>query len=143
MRDNLKVRFGTRMAGFVLPLLILSTAPPPAFADTAPTPRQLVQHLLRRFGYSASPAQVSQVLAEGIPAWLTQQLNWSSIDDSKSMLSSANHWAIMPYNWGNILLEIPREVAQAPVEIVGRLTLNRNPRFYHSGDSAEHCPARA
>jgi uncharacterized protein (DUF1800 family) len=90
MRDKSRARFGGRIAGFVLPLLILSTALP-ALGETAPTPRQLVQHLLRRFAYSASPAQVSQVLAEGIPAWLAQQMNWSSIDDSKSMLNQPPH----------------------------------------------------
>src|SRR5882757_1695306 len=90
MRDNLRARFGGWTAGFVLLLLILSSAPP-ALADTAPTPRQQVQHLLRRFGYSASPAQVSQVLAGGTAAWLTQQLNWNSINDSKSMLNQPPH----------------------------------------------------
>jgi uncharacterized protein (DUF1800 family) len=97
MHDNPKARFGGWVAGLVLSLLVLFPAPP-ASADAAPTPRQLVQHLLRRFAYSASPAQVSQVLAEGVPAWLTQQLNWKSIDDSKSMLNQPPHAYANPNN---------------------------------------------
>jgi hypothetical protein len=97
MHDNLRARFGGWIAGLVFPLLILSTAPP-VFADTAPTPRQLVQHLLRRFAYSASPAQVSQVLAEGTATWLSQQLNWQTIDDSKSMLNKPPHAYANPNN---------------------------------------------
>jgi hypothetical protein len=58
---------------------------PPAQAQT-PTARQLVQHLLRRFSYSDTPQDVSTVLAEGTAAWLTQQMNWQSIDDSGSEL---------------------------------------------------------
>ena len=97
MRDNLKARFSGWIAGLVFPLLILSP-PSPAFAEAAPTPRQLVQHLLRRFAYSASPAQVSQVLAEGTATWLTQQLNWQTIDDSKSMLNQPPHAYANPNN---------------------------------------------
>jgi uncharacterized protein (DUF1800 family) len=63
----------------------------PAHAQTAPTARQLAQHLLRRFGFSASPAAVSAVVSEGTAAWLAQQLDWQSIDDTKSELDSPPH----------------------------------------------------
>ena len=44
--------------------------------------RAAVQHLLRRFGFSDTPANVSAVYAEGATAWLTAQLNPSGINDS-------------------------------------------------------------
>jgi hypothetical protein len=69
------------IAGLALSLLVLA----PAHADTKPT-RQEVQHLLRRFAFSASPAAVNKVISQGIAAWLNQQMNWQAIDDSKSML---------------------------------------------------------
>ena len=87
MHDNQKVRLANWIAGLVLSVSVVLPAP----ADTTPTPRQQVQHLLRRFAFSASPAQVSQVLSLGTDAWVTQQLNWSAIDDSKSMLNKPPH----------------------------------------------------
>ncbi len=59
---------------------------PPAWADSQPTARQLVQHLLRRFSYSDSPETVTSVLNQGADAWLAQQMNWQAIDDSQSEL---------------------------------------------------------
>jgi uncharacterized protein (DUF1800 family) len=91
MRNHLNARLGG-IAAVVLAVLAIF----PARADTAPTPRQQVQHLLRRFAFSASPAQVSQVLALGTDAWVTQQLNWKSIDDSKAMLNKPPHAYIDP-----------------------------------------------
>jgi uncharacterized protein (DUF1800 family) len=44
--------------------------------------RASVQHLLRRFGFSDTPANVSAVYSEGATAWLTAQLNPSGINDS-------------------------------------------------------------
>ncbi|MFI5363802.1 MAG: cell envelope integrity protein TolA [Elusimicrobiota bacterium] len=52
------------------------------------------------------------------PVLLSERYLIERLDASRSKLSSADHWAIMPYNWGNILLEIPREVVQAPAEIL-------------------------
>ena len=97
IRDCLKARPGAWIGGLAFSILVASSAPP-ARADTSPTPRQQVQHLLRRFAYSASPAQVSQVLAEGAGVWLSQQLNWTSIDDSKSMLNQPPHAYADPNN---------------------------------------------
>ena len=90
MHRNRKVRFGDWIVGFALSVTTLS----PAFraqADTGPTQRQLVQHLLRRFAYSGSPAMVNQVLGQGASAWVDQQLKWTTIDDSKSMLNQPPH----------------------------------------------------
>jgi uncharacterized protein (DUF1800 family) len=82
MRDNRIVPWNGWIAGLALLFLTLASA---AHADT-PTARQQVQHLLRRFAFSASPADVTTVQSGGVAAWLTQQMNWKAIDDSKSML---------------------------------------------------------
>jgi len=97
MRDTLKARFGGGVAGLVLSILMASPALE-AHADTTPTQRQLVQHLLRRFAYSGSPAMVTQVMGLGTSAWVDQQLNWSAIDDSKSMLNQPPHKYADPLN---------------------------------------------
>ena len=44
--------------------------------------RASAQHLLRRFGFSDTPANVSAVYKEGASTWLTAQLNPASVDDS-------------------------------------------------------------
>jgi uncharacterized protein (DUF1800 family) len=80
MRDNRTAPWGGWIAGIILSLLILT---PSAQAAT----RQQVQHLLRRFAFSAPPATVTKVMSEGIAAWLAQQMDWQAIDDSKSMLN--------------------------------------------------------
>ncbi len=59
-----------------------------------------------------------------LPVLLSERYLIERLDDSRSKLSTANHWAIMPYNWGNIILEIPREVAQIPSEVIGGRDLN-------------------
>src|ERR1700761_8136733 len=95
MQHNRRTRLGGWLAGLVFSLSIF----PPAFAaDTAPTPRQQVQHLLRRFAYSGSPAMVSQVLALGTSAWVDQQMNFTAIDDTKSMLNQPPHKYLNPLN---------------------------------------------
>jgi uncharacterized protein (DUF1800 family) len=94
MHHNLRTRLGVWVAGIALSVSAVS----PVLADTAPTPRQQVQHLLRRFAFSGSPAMVSQVLAQGTSAWVDQQLNWSTIDDSKSMLNTPPHAYANPNN---------------------------------------------
>ena len=44
--------------------------------------RQFVQHLLRRFAFSAAPATIDALTAQGSSAWLASQLAPGSIDDS-------------------------------------------------------------
>jgi uncharacterized protein (DUF1800 family) len=87
MKHVLRGRVGGWIAGLALAMSIAS----PAHADAGPTQRQLVQHLLRRFAFSGSPAMVNQVLQQGTSAWVAQQLNWTTIDDSKSMLNQPPH----------------------------------------------------
>lgn len=65
---------------------VLALTAPRASAQGHLSPRQFVQHTLRRFTYSDDPAAVSAVVNEGMSAWLTQQLDWQAIDDSGSQL---------------------------------------------------------
>ncbi|NNN07147.1 MAG: hypothetical protein HKL90_14740, partial [Elusimicrobia bacterium] len=46
------------------------------------------------------------------------------VDKTTSQLETARHWAIMPYNWGNIALEIPRGIVQAPIALIGGRNLD-------------------
>ncbi len=85
MHNYRTARLGGWIAGTIVSAMFIMSAPP-ARAD-GPTPRQQVQHLLRRFAFSASPADVNKVLAQGVSTWVTQQLNWNTIDDTKSMLN--------------------------------------------------------
>ena len=60
---------GSRVA---LTALLLGTAWLPAAAQTPPA-RNQVQHLLRRFAFSAPPETVTTVIGIGIPAWIAAQ----------------------------------------------------------------------
>jgi uncharacterized protein (DUF1800 family) len=66
-------------------LVLLS--PGNAQAQTVPT-RAQVQHLLRRFAFSAPPETVTAVMQGGIAAWLTAQENPSTLDDSGTQLET-------------------------------------------------------
>lgn len=44
--------------------------------------RTYVHHLLRRFAFSASPARVDAVVAQGAQSWLEEQLHPNRIDDT-------------------------------------------------------------
>jgi uncharacterized protein (DUF1800 family) len=70
----------------LLAAMLLACASPltPAVAQT-PT-RAEIQHLLRRFAFSAPPATVTSVQSAGIAAWLAAQDNWQALDDSHSEL---------------------------------------------------------
>lgn len=59
-----------------------------AAAQTTLTARQQVQHALRRFTFGEPPEVVTAVTTSGLQAWLTQQLNPSSIDDTGSTLET-------------------------------------------------------
>ncbi len=67
--------------------VIAALAAFPAGAQTALT-RNQVQHLLRRFAFSAPPAAVTATLASGIAPWLAAQANWSALDDSNTTLET-------------------------------------------------------
>ncbi len=73
------VRYG------VLAACVLATAPARA---EHPLTRAEVQHLLRRFSFSASPATVTDTLASGIAPWLAAQEDWTALDDSNTELET-------------------------------------------------------
>ncbi|MDE2491004.1 MAG: hypothetical protein KGM24_09150, partial [Elusimicrobia bacterium] len=73
--------------------------------------------------------------SESLPVLLSERYLIARLDASRSKLSTDKHWAIMPYNWGNIVLEVPRGIAQAPFELAG----GRDPRWQHYlGRAAMH-----
>jgi uncharacterized protein (DUF1800 family) len=53
-----------------------------AVATGGLTSRADIQHLLRRYGFSDTPANVTAVYRSGAGSWLAQQLNPAAIDDS-------------------------------------------------------------
>ena len=76
-----------KLSGFLLKVALVALAAMPAVAQTAPT-RTQIQHLLRRFAFSASPAAVSATMATGVAPWLAAQENWQAIDDSNTELET-------------------------------------------------------
>lgn len=62
----------------------------------------------------------------GLPVLLGENYLIERLDGAKSALWKAKHWSYLPFNWGNILLEIPRGVAGIPAEFAGR-----NPSQHH------------
>jgi len=62
-----------------------------------------------------------------LPVMLNRGYLISRLVDSGKELSSVETWGIGPWNWGNILLEIPRGVLGTPLELV----LGRGPNQHH------------
>jgi uncharacterized protein (DUF1800 family) len=91
----------------------------------APT-RADIQHLLRRFAFSAPPATVTAVQQGGIAAWLASQDNWQALNDSQSELEQLpttlnSQGGFIDYNvWERILMQhmvlTPRQL-QAKLEL--------------------------
>ncbi len=75
-------------AALLSPLAPAAAQIAPVATATPLSPRAQVQYLLRRFAFSAPPSMVDSVLAMGIPAWLAQQDNWQSLNDSNSELET-------------------------------------------------------
>ncbi|HWT06340.1 MAG TPA: DUF1800 family protein, partial [Xanthomonadales bacterium] len=82
----------TERTGRAVQDVFASSAAPSATRHTQPvmravatgglTSRADIQHLLRRFGFSDTPANVTAVYRAGAGTWLAQQLNPAAIDDS-------------------------------------------------------------
>jgi uncharacterized protein (DUF1800 family) len=70
---------------FTVAALPAVVRPRPLSASVALTPRVKAQHLLRRLGFSAPPALVTQIVHQGVDNWFAQQLTPSSIDDSAAL----------------------------------------------------------
>jgi hypothetical protein len=56
----------------------------------------------------------------GQPVLLGENYLIERLSGAQSALWKAKHWSYLPFNWGNILLEIPRGVAGIPAEFAGR-----------------------
>ncbi|UPT72993.1 MAG: hypothetical protein M0D55_13935 [Elusimicrobiota bacterium] len=61
-----------------------------------------------------------------LPVLLGENYLIERLSGAQSALWKSKHWSYLPYNWGNILLEIPRGVAGIPAEFAGR-----DPRQHH------------
>jgi len=113
---------------------------------------------LKSYAASSSDGSVDARTADGVstkvrfshyeenghPVLLSERYLVSRVDKATSQLKSADHWAIMPYNWGNIVLEIPRGIVAGPVELItGRNAeeehyLGRAAMYKSDGGETEH-----
>ncbi len=64
---------------------------------------------------------------KALPVLLGERFLVEKMASAESELKKTKHWAYMPYNWGNIILEIPRGVAGIPAELIG----GRDPKQHH------------
>jgi hypothetical protein len=78
-------------------------------------------------GTVSTKVRFSHYEENGRPVLLSERYLLGRVDKATSKLSTASHWAIMPYNWGNIVLEIPRGIVGAPLELLD----GRNPEEQH------------
>jgi uncharacterized protein (DUF1800 family) len=86
-----------------------------ARAKVTPTSRQIVQHLLRRFAFSATPAQVNMIMQQGVDNWINNQLfNWSSISDANTELDA------MPLATGDDDPFLPNRLQYQHIELTNR-----------------------
>jgi uncharacterized protein (DUF1800 family) len=91
--------------------------------------RALAQNLMRRFGFSGSPADINSLYSGGPAAWLTAQLSPSTIDDS----ALSNTLEAMPTYTGNPAIDdsidnnIERRIVQREVaskrQLLEKMTL--------------------
>lgn len=99
-------------------------------SGATPTTRASVQHLLRRFAFSGSPADVNAVLAMGQSAWLAAQLAPATVDDSQITQyvqplagytgNSATDIFVVP----NILRRIVQREVASKRQVLEKLTLH-------------------
>ena len=67
-----------------------------------------------------------KVGGKDLPVLLSGNYLIERLDGAQSALWKSKHWSYLPFNWGNILLEIPRGIAGIPTEFAGR-----DPRQHH------------
>ncbi len=65
-------------------------------------------------------SQYESTVDGNLPVLLSATYLAERIDGAQSALWKAKHWSYLPFNWGNILLEIPRGIAGIPAEFAGR-----------------------
>jgi exonuclease VII small subunit len=71
--------------------------------------------------------RMSHYEADGLPVLLSSRFLAESLDTAQSKAWKTKYWPVMPYNWGNIVLEIPRGIVGAPIELL----TGRDPRQHH------------
>jgi hypothetical protein len=71
--------------------------------------------------------RMSHYESGGLPVMLNSRFLAESRDTAESKAWRAKYWSVMPYNWGNIILEIPRGIVGAPIELL----TGRDPRQHH------------
>ncbi|MBI4376686.1 MAG: hypothetical protein HY549_09585 [Elusimicrobia bacterium] len=64
---------------------------------------------------------------DGGRVWLSRHYLAERADSAKSKLWRTKHWGYMPWNWGNLLLELPRGALGIPVELL----TGRDPNQHH------------
>lgn len=114
------------------------------------TARSDVQHLLRRYGFSDTPANVTAVYRTGTSGWLAQQLNPAGIDDSALAaymepipLAGTSPQTMNGYDDYRTILErriVQREVASKR-QLLEKMTLHWLEHFAVSEDKVNSAPA--
>jgi hypothetical protein len=61
------------------------------------------------------------------PVQLSRRYMIDRVKNADSKLTTTKYWGVMPWNWGNLLLELPREVVGTPVELL----TGRDPNQQH------------
>ncbi|MBI5597796.1 MAG: hypothetical protein HY928_17055, partial [Elusimicrobia bacterium] len=61
-----------------------------------------------------------------LPVRLGHDLLKRRLDEAADELGDVGRWAYMPWNWANIVLEIPRGIVQAPIELITGRDPNQN-----------------
>ncbi|MBI5244636.1 MAG: hypothetical protein HY922_13290 [Elusimicrobia bacterium] len=56
--------------------------------------------------------------ASGLPVMLNRRYLISRLEGAGRKLTEAENWGLMPWNWGNLLLEAPKGVLRTPIELL-------------------------
>ena len=117
-------------------------------ATSAAFTRAAAQHLLRRFGFSDTPANVRRVYLQGPSVWLAAQLNPASIEDS----ALSNYEQAMPEYTGtpsddNVPTTVERRIVQREIssnrQLLEKVTLHWLEHFSVSEDKVNDIGAMA
>ena len=71
-------------------------------------------------------ARLSKEGIDELPVLLNQRYLEKSAQNVSSHLPFKKYWGVMPWRWGSLIMEVPREIVGFPVEWAGR-----DPRFQH------------
>jgi len=63
----------------------------------------------------------------GLSVSLSRRYMTQRVKDARSAVSRDKNWGLMPWNWGNLALELPRGVVGAPIELI----TGRDPNQQH------------